>query len=525
MFRKCLLLLVVLAVICNLPACGLTPDQKTGYPTEPAPATTDEEARLPSEPTTPVPDQESELQPTSSQIEYRRLDDQRTHILKVDLTNPYIRFQVVVAEDKGGTERETVESMAKRYGPIAAVNGDYFGTGHGAEGMTYINGNEINKNEYRSSLAISKLNRANIGKGHAPNLMYSVIGGGPQFVSGGEAYWNRDPRHNDVINGEGFDNSSYWDDGVRQTAVGITADGETLILAVSEVEMTPLEIAAILIEQGAYTAMKLDGGGSSSLYYNGQSLVKGRQVADALLVFSGIEEVTLTNDAQLDVSAKEITGSPGEPLDFSVTAENTGTSTWTEGNRYRLGWKIGYEPFLNGHDYIRLALDPGESIAPGDLKLWHVTGLKAPYKEGTYVTRWQMVHEEVEWFGNKATTEVVVEATEPPTDVLKAYLAALYAHDIEKAVKYVDPTDRAGWLLTADNPEYFKIKYMFAGVPRKTEMSPVEYQSYDVAWIDVILTTDRGRRVLWIYALVKHENAWKVTVEECRYDPEKPGYL
>jgi hypothetical protein len=217
--------------------------------------------------------------------------DPGAHILFVDLTNPNIRFRTVIAGDTGSIARESVKNMASRYGAIMAINGDYFGKGHGPEGMTYIDGNMINYDDKRSSLAISSNNQADIGKGQRDGFMYNVVGGGPQFISDGMAYWNRNKsadcnggNYNDVVNGECFPNSEYWDNGVIHTAAGLTRDGKRLIIVVTKIKMKPIDLALKLVELGAYTGMKFDGGSSSSMYFNGKTLRGGKSVADGLLI-------------------------------------------------------------------------------------------------------------------------------------------------------------------------------------------------------------------------------------------------
>lgn len=209
-------------------------------------------------------------------------NDPTAHILSVDLTNPAIKFRTVLAKDKGGTSRESVESMAKRYNAFAAVNADYFGAGYGPEGMTYIDGNKINYDDKRTSLAISSQNQPSMGKGDRPGFMYNVVGGGPQFIAEGKAYWNRTGAG--YVNGEYFPNSSYWDGGTFHTAAGVSKDRKKLILIVTKTTMKPLDVASKLIQLGGWTGMKFDGGGSSSMYFNNKVLRKGRDIADALVI-------------------------------------------------------------------------------------------------------------------------------------------------------------------------------------------------------------------------------------------------
>jgi hypothetical protein len=225
-------------------------------------------------------------------ISYRK--EGGAHILRVDLTDLTLRFQTVLANDRGGpADRETVQSIAERYGAIAAINTDYFGVGHGPEGMAYINGREFQKNNCRTSLAISDRNAADISRDHGSgrDLKYTVVGGGPLLLSAGIPVWKRGGSAacagctaQDVINGECYPSSSYWDQGTVHTGAAISRDGRTLILAVSETTMRPQEMARILADQGGYTAIKFDGGRSSSMYYNGKVLKSGWPVAEALLV-------------------------------------------------------------------------------------------------------------------------------------------------------------------------------------------------------------------------------------------------
>jgi hypothetical protein len=90
-----------------------------------------------------------------------------THLLMIDLADPYLRLQTVMANDvleirPPEAERESVIDMAQRYraeGVIAAINGDYFGRIRGPEGPTVVQGRRIdtpltialNPSEYRRS--------------------------------------------------------------------------------------------------------------------------------------------------------------------------------------------------------------------------------------------------------------------------------------------------------------------------------------------------------------------------------------
>jgi hypothetical protein len=236
-----------------------------------------------------------------------------THILLVDLTDPTVRFETVIAGDFdyvnvewcGGQPCylfpvESVGHIATRdpyrsQGVIAAVNADYFAydRSHGPEGLTVKNGRRIDgphsndndgNEERRSSLAISANNEANIGRGLGTQqpYLYNAVGGGPQIISNGQYVPIQQ-----ACSSEGF--GAYWCNettATAQTAVGLSQDRRTLILAVSSGSKTASQVAQALINRGAWTGIKLDGGGSSQLWYNGQTLRQGsRDIANALLVF------------------------------------------------------------------------------------------------------------------------------------------------------------------------------------------------------------------------------------------------
>src|SRR5207247_465267 len=89
----------------------------------------------------------------------------------------------------------------------------------------------------------------------------------------------------------------YWDQGTVQTAAAISRDGKTLILAVTDTALRPQELAQTLADQGGYTAIKFDGGGSSALYFDGNVLKSGRPVAEALLIVPRFPRLTLSSSS------------------------------------------------------------------------------------------------------------------------------------------------------------------------------------------------------------------------------------
>ena len=110
--------------------------------------------------------------------------------------------------------------------------------------------------------------------------LWQAIGGGPLLVADGRV----------VVNGKA---ERFRDDvvvGCRpRSAVGLTARGEVVLVAVETPGMTLRELATALVKMGVALAMNLDGGGSTALVVNGRLLnAPGdgceRAVSNALLV-------------------------------------------------------------------------------------------------------------------------------------------------------------------------------------------------------------------------------------------------
>ena len=107
------------------------------------------------------------------------------------------------------------------------------------------------------------------------------------------------------------------------------------------------------------------------------------------------------------------TMAPGQVRTVSVTLQNTGTTTWTEGGGYKLGTQNPQDNTL-WTGVTRIYLSSGDSIAPGQQKTF-TFNITAPSTPGSYNFQWRMVHEGVEWFG-AFSTNVAVQVTSATTD-------------------------------------------------------------------------------------------------------------
>jgi hypothetical protein len=94
----------------------------------------------------------------------------------------------------------------------------------------------------------------------------------------------------------------------------------------------------------------------------------------------------------------------GQSYSVSVTMQNTGGTTWTAAQLYRLGAVNPYDNTTWG--FNRVGLGSAESVAPGQQKTFSFT-VKAPAVAGTYNFQWRMVQDGVAWFGDLSANVAV----------------------------------------------------------------------------------------------------------------------
>ena len=192
-------------------------------------------------------------------------------ILRLDLCSPGVSVRATAESERG----RTVPSFSNLIGAQAAINGDFtepannFRTDGPAahDGASWSIGGA--DHSYVTPLAFGP---AHVDIPHhnntsgAPSWAKEVVGGHPTLLDDGAVVGNPgDPlctnRH-------------------PHTAVGITADHRTLIVLVVDgrragaIGMTCDEMAFTLASEGAFDALNMDGGGSSTMVVNGQ--VKNR---------------------------------------------------------------------------------------------------------------------------------------------------------------------------------------------------------------------------------------------------------
>lgn len=174
-----------------------------------------------------------------------------------------------------GEKGETTSAMAKRYNAVAAINAGGFVANKSGDnskgnpgGILISNGkiiyNSLKKNEQTCIAGITKdgvllvgnysiEEMEKLGISEAVSFGPALIVNGKKTITEGDGGWGTAPR----------------------TAIAQRKDGSILFLVIDgkyigRLAVTLRELQDILYNYGAYNAVNLDGGSSSTMYYNGE---------------------------------------------------------------------------------------------------------------------------------------------------------------------------------------------------------------------------------------------------------------
>lgn len=215
---------------------------------------------------------------TDSTIRMQKIESNRFVGYLLEIPNPK-RIQVATAEDIN-EKGDTTSNIARRVDAVAAINGGGFydpnGTGTGRlpygfilhEGK-YLLGEQVGDEEQvdfigmtkNGSLIAGRYNKRELRElGAVEGLTFGppIIVNGEKMIKSGDGGWGISPR----------------------SAIGQKRDGTILFLVIDgrqpgySIGATLADMQNILYEQGAYTAANLDGGSSTTLYYNGKVINK-----------------------------------------------------------------------------------------------------------------------------------------------------------------------------------------------------------------------------------------------------------
>jgi hypothetical protein len=235
-------------------------------------------------------------------------DGQGVYVGIVHLDDPRVRVEAREARASSGAVGgyQVVWEQAQMADAVMAINADYSagqendmllpdgtcqikawnpsGESHAcSEGLFYVNGsNRSNWTEdstgYRSSLAFDQNSNAWLGlSANVPDqYRYNVVSGGPWWINDSNWHWGLavvgDPCQQVEFPGpprEVFGcSASGWNNARPLATAGLTADGNTLVLAASYVNMTPTQMRDFLrsAPYGVHNAIRFDSGGSTSFY-------------------------------------------------------------------------------------------------------------------------------------------------------------------------------------------------------------------------------------------------------------------
>ena len=171
---------------------------------------------------------------------------------------------------------ETTSAIAADHNAIFAINGDYYGFRD--TGIVIRNGVVYRDEGARQGLAFYRDGTVKVYDETATNAEQLVADGVWNTLSFGPAVLqdgNIVDGIEDVEVDTNFGNHSIQGEQPR-TAIGVDDDGNLIIVVVDGRDTgysrgaTMTELAQIMIDQGAVTAYNLDGGGSSTLYFDGE---------------------------------------------------------------------------------------------------------------------------------------------------------------------------------------------------------------------------------------------------------------
>jgi uncharacterized protein (TIGR03382 family) len=209
----------------------------------------------------------TEVAPGIDQLHRTTAAPQDYHVVLVDLTRPEIWLRATGPGENG----QRTSAFASSVGATVAINGDLWDANNWSayEPLGLAVGDGWG---WRDDTNVWSFFACDVTKACWFDPWGSLVESSPRWfnaVGGMQDLL--------VIDGVGQSYSAaFYTERHPRTAIGLTADGGTLILLVvdgrrpgSALGMSFAELTAVMIEFGAYNAMNNDGGGSSTLYASG----------------------------------------------------------------------------------------------------------------------------------------------------------------------------------------------------------------------------------------------------------------
>lgn len=352
-------------------------------------------------------------------------------------------YPIMSLEDATKRVPNTVAVIDTDYG--AKSNGD---RGHGPEGLTIVRGERLdgpnladkdNNAVRRPWLALSQAGPFQVELGQLVNdsgakpydWIYTGVGGAPWLVRNGV---KDEVQIDNCTNATSHSCTS----DVAQTAVGLSQSRRWLYFVAAEGMDANAITDFMLQELEVWNAIKLDGGGSTQLWYRGVKSEEdpfvlrgdGRLLSQYLSITassgSGISLTTPLLDAVPTDSTSYIILSEGESRTFSLTYRNEGQIAW----HLLEGITLVEQP-PETRELVSRAFNPQDGLVyylprialPGQTVSW---SFPAESNSGIHIHRYQMAQEGL-GFGTQARYVVVVipEALQDQREELEQIIADL----------------------------------------------------------------------------------------------------
>ena len=140
---------------------------------------------------------------------------------------------------------------------------------------TVTNYDFFNQFEAGRTVALRPYLQRDDAEGFQLDGVKTIVSGAPRLVMDGVKYTQLDP---------GFTESRFTTAVTPRTAVGTTRDGKLLLVNVKAASIE--QMRDLMLTLGCVDAINLDGGASTAMYYNGQTLATpGRNLTSTLQVF------------------------------------------------------------------------------------------------------------------------------------------------------------------------------------------------------------------------------------------------
>jgi exopolysaccharide biosynthesis protein len=214
--------------------------------------------------------------------------DLHIHLVKIDLTAPGIAFKLTPPSGSRETVRKTTLDFLRQERAQIAVNAHFFGPFPSRDLESSLIGFAASEGKVYSdferpaqsfaivpnapALVLDRTNRAAIARREAAAGLdvWTAVSGSAQIVTAGV---KTIPRYatGELMSGSGYSDAKSWYDALRsRTAIGLSQDRRTLFLFTVDERglsrgMTVGEVADMLIREGVFDALNLDGGGSTTL--------------------------------------------------------------------------------------------------------------------------------------------------------------------------------------------------------------------------------------------------------------------